>query len=111
MSAEGGDAARQQMAEAYALAAANRDKLDGCPRHCFPDPIPAQGEGVIAMFGRKMVCSNCGGKVDLVAINYYVRGYEAAGGNGNDIVPGWRETLPEEPSLTMKRRYMKQDQE
>lgn len=43
------------------------------------------------MLGRKVQCKKCGGLMDLVHLNFYVRGFEAAGGNGNDILPGWKE--------------------
>ena len=73
-----------------AKAQENRKRLDACPRHYFPGPVPGIEEGVGAMLGRKMVCTRCNGMMDLVALNFYVRGYEAHGGNGNDILPGWR---------------------
>jgi hypothetical protein len=76
----------------------NRDRLDACPRHFFPLP-PSTG----IQLGVKLECERCGGKLDLVAINYYVRGYEAAGGDGNDIVSGWRE--PEAAGGNSERRY------
>lgn len=64
----------------------NRDKLDACPRHFFPLPPSTP-----MYLGIKLTCERCDGQLDLVAINHYVRGYEAAGGSGNDIVTGWRE--------------------
>lgn len=79
----------------------NRDKLDACPRHFFPLP---PGTGIA--LGVKLECERCGGQLDLVAINHYVRGYEAHGGSGNDIVTGWRE--PEEPVVKPERRFFGQ---
>lgn len=73
---------------------ANRDKLDACPRHSFGANVPGIEGGVAAMFGQKVKCVKCGGEMDLVALNYYVRGYEAAGKSGNDILPNWREEEP-----------------
>lgn len=81
---------------------ANRDKLDACPGHRFSGEIPGIAEGSIGMLGQKIECLRCKGGMDLVALNYYVRGYEAAGGNGNDVLPGWREEQP-----TNERRYFK----
>jgi hypothetical protein len=78
----------------------NRDKLDACTRHFFPMP-----PGTPVNLGVKLECERCGGKLDLVAINFYVRGYEAAGGDGNDVVTGWRE---EEPGDKQERRYFGQ---
>lgn len=89
----------------FAAVRDNRDKLDACKRHLFNSEIPGIEGGVAAMFGRKMECVNCGGSMDLTAINHYVRGYEAHGGNGDDILPGWRE----EPNAGNGRRYFKGD--
>lgn len=69
----------------------NRRRLDACPRHLFPERVPGIEGGVGAMLGQKIRCKKCGGEMDLVALNYYVRGFEAAGGNGNDVLPGWKE--------------------
>jgi hypothetical protein len=77
---------------------ANRAKLDACPRHLFKSEIPGIEGGVGAMFGRKMHCERCNGEMDLVSINFYIRGYEAAGKSGNDIMPGWRPTEPAKPT-------------
>lgn len=63
----------------------NRLKTDNCPKHFFN---PANTDVVI---GAKLTCTVCGGKLHLIDINQYIRGYEAAGNNGNDILPGWRD--------------------
>ena len=86
--------AAEQRAERMARIQENRDRLNACPRHLFDGPMPGLGEGVGAMFGGKMECSKCKGTMDLLGINEYVRGYEAHGGNGNDVLPGWREDQP-----------------
>lgn len=67
-------------AEIWALAKANRVRLDECPKHFFD-----LGEPPFAL-GSKCRCVNCGGIMDLTAINQYARGYKAAGGNPNDVV-------------------------
>ena len=80
----------------------NRDRLDACPRHFFPDLIVKPRH-----LGQKAKCSVCGGEMDLIAINYYVRGFEAAGKSGNDIVPGWKEPGTDE---TPKRTFFAPDE-
>lgn len=76
----------------------NRVRLDGCSRHRFE---PITDEQLTP--GNRIECKNCGGWMDLVGLNYYVRGYEAAGKNGNDILPNWKPE-PEPPST---RRFFK----
>ena len=82
--------------------ARNRDRLNACRRHRFPAAIEGIEQGVGAMFGGKSTCERCGGQLSLIELNQYVRGYEAGGGNGNEIIPGWRND--DEP----KRRYFGQ---
>lgn len=60
----------------------NLDKLDNCPRHKF------SGERMPP--GNKHTCLNCGGEMNGGDVLYYIAGYEAAGGDCNDIYPGWR---------------------
>lgn len=79
----------------YAKVQENRRRLDGCPRHLFPAAVPGIEGGVAAMMGRKIECERCKGQMDLVALNFYIRGYEAAGKSGNDILPGWRSDEPQ----------------
>lgn len=90
----------------YAAIVENRDRLDACPRHLFPAVVPGIEGGVMAMFGQKIKCTLCGGEMRLDALNYYVRGYEASGKSGNDILPGWREVPTNEP----ERRFFGQGQ-
>lgn len=59
--------------------------------------------------GIKLTCERCGGQLDLVAINHYVRGYEAAGGSGNDVVTGWREPEDNADGGKSERRYFGQE--
>ncbi len=82
----------------FANVEANRQKLDACPRHLFNSEIPGIEGGVASMFGRKMECERCGGALDLVNIGYYIRGYEASGKSGNDIMPGWKPDKPTQPT-------------
>lgn len=60
----------------------NTRKLDSCDRHLF------NGERV--PFGKKYTCLKCGGKLNGTDVLYYINGYEAAGGDCDDIYPGWR---------------------
>jgi len=90
--------------ERLAAIQANVDKLNSCPRHEFNPAIPGIEQGVGAMFGQKIECKRCNGKADLLYVNAYIRGYEAAGKDGNDILPGWK---PKE----LKRRFFKGDDE
>lgn len=79
----------------------NIDLLDACPRHYFPGLTIEPRR-----LGQKAKCTKCGGEMRLEAINLYVRGYEAAGKSGNDIVPGWKEPGNEQP----KRKFFKHDE-
>jgi hypothetical protein len=74
----------------------NRDRLDGCPRHLF-EPLPLE----TIRLGAKIKCKRCEGDMDLVALNFYIRGYEAAGRDGNDILPGWKDA----PEAAPKRKH------
>lgn len=76
----------------YARIRKNRDALDNCPRHSF-DAFPLEGIRI----GAKLKCNKCGGEMALTQVGEYVRGYVAAGRNGNDILPGWQ-PKPEQPT-------------
>lgn len=73
----------------WAEISANNDKLNACPRHFFELPDEAIAEGMGALFGKKLTCLRCHGSLRLTDINQYIRGFEAAGGNPNDVLPGW----------------------
>ena len=92
------------MKERWAAAQENVAQLDACPRHRFvlTDEQIAQGSG--ALFGKKLVCERCEGRMDLLHINQYIRGYKAAGGNPNDVMAGWQ---VEEGDGRTTRRYFK----
>ena len=62
---------------------ANQQKLEQCPKHKFKTPQPP------LLLGMKLECIHCGGKLGLAGIGWYLRGYQAAGGDPNDIVEGW----------------------
>lgn len=69
--------ARQLWEEVKANAAA----LDACKGHRFKDEDVAPGE--------KHHCRACGGKMSIGDVMNYIRGYQAAGGDANDVWPGW----------------------
>ncbi|HCG6030271.1 TPA: hypothetical protein ACX3EJ_001026 [Vibrio parahaemolyticus] len=60
----------------------NNKKLDSCNVHQFEggDPLP---------FGMKYKCKKCGGEMKGTDVLWYITGYEAAGGNADDIYPNW----------------------
>lgn len=62
---------------------ANRKKLASCRAHRFEG-------GPIEKLGAKYTCSRCGGEETLTRISDYIEGFKAAGGNADDIWPGWR---------------------
>jgi hypothetical protein len=68
-----------------AEAVERRRRLDECPRHHFPH----QAGGYV--LGAKVRCDRCGGDLRLSDIGLYLRGYVAAGGNPDDVMPDWRE--------------------
>ena len=38
---------------------------------------------------KKVTCNECGGSMCLTELSGYMAGFEAAGGNANDVWPGW----------------------
>lgn len=60
---------------------ANSAKLNACRRHRF--------EYEAVKIGQRIECAHCGGKLQLTDAGMYVRGYIAAGGNPEDVWPGW----------------------
>lgn len=59
---------------------ANSEKLKGCKRHLF--------DGGRIPPGNKYTCMNCGGEIKGTDVLHYVAGYEAAGGEPDDVYPG-----------------------
>lgn len=59
----------------------NSRKLNECKLHKF------SGERMSP--GNKHTCLNCGGKMKGGDVLYYIAGYEAGGGDCNDIYPNW----------------------
>lgn len=73
----------EESRELLAKVQANRARLDGCARHRFEIGDPPY------RFGQKFECVNCGGEMDAVQAFRYCQGYKAAGGNPNDVIPGY----------------------
>ena len=73
---------RSDMDDILVQVRANHAKLDGCKRHRF------DGGKKVAL-GMKCVCLDCGGTMSLTDAGWYVKGYEAAGGEADDIWPGY----------------------
>ena len=61
----------------------NQARLDACERHRF------EGKPT-GTLGARVTCANCGGKMKVLDVAIYMRGYEAAGGAADDIWPGLR---------------------
>lgn len=72
-----------EMRERMARIRANRTALDNCPRHAFGE-LPAMA------FGMKLTCQRCGGVMDAIEAAAYARGFEAAGGNPDEIISDFR---------------------
>lgn len=66
----------------------NQDRVRGCRVHVFP----AIGNNY--RLGQKLTCLNCGGVMDLREVGNYLRGFAAAGGNPQDVLPDWNEATP-----------------
>lgn len=64
---------------------ANQKRLDQCKRHHFP----SWPQNISTHLGLKVDCCNCGGQMDARMAASYTRGYAAAGGDPNEIIPGW----------------------
>jgi hypothetical protein len=58
-----------------------------CPRHEF-DPLPT-GSGTL-LLGMRVACKRCRVERRIMDVIDYVRGYAAAGGDPEDVLPGYR---------------------
>lgn len=65
----------------------NQKRLDNCKRHYFPTLPPV--EVIRTSFRLKLSCAACGGEILATEVAAYVRGFAAAGGNPDLIIPGW----------------------
>lgn len=66
----------------------NSRKLAACKRHTFSVSAPLR-------LGHKMTCVHCGGQMNIVDIGYYIDGYEAAGGDADDVWHGYHKSREE----------------
>jgi hydrogenase maturation factor HypF (carbamoyltransferase family) len=71
------------MTERYEAIKANRRKLDECKQHAFIDASPPYH-----MY-HAFHCTNCGGHMQAIEAAQYARGFKAAGGNPNLIIPNF----------------------
>lgn len=71
----------------YAAIKENRVKLDSCPRHHFD---VSQVDFSKLLIGEKFTCTLCGGTMNATEASQYARGYEAAGGNPDEIIANFR---------------------
>lgn len=69
--------------ELYLAIKANRQLLDECKQHNFGELPPLA-------FRVMLACRNCGGHMDAVQATQYALGFEAAGGDPNQIIAGFR---------------------
>lgn len=81
-----GNVSREEVLSIWDEVKANRAKLEGCARHRF--------EAKPVKIGEKQTCMACGGEMTLVAVGDYIRGYEAKGGDADDVWPGYRDRKP-----------------
>ncbi|EGR3070227.1 hypothetical protein DMW20_11740 [Vibrio parahaemolyticus] len=66
----------------------NTKKLNSCDVHKF--------HGEKLPFGNKYTCLKCGGEMKGHEVLWYITGYEAAGGDANDIYQGWHGDVTDE---------------
>lgn len=77
-------ATRADMRKLWLEVKANSQKLNSCPKHRY------HGNEHVKL-GMRVTCLECGGQMQTADLASYIRGYEAAGGDANDIWPGWRD--------------------
>jgi hypothetical protein len=75
----------------FAEVKANAAKLTACKQHHVDLGEPPY------KFGMTCICTNCGGTMKAVDLFRYVQGFEAAGGNPNDVVPGYNPQWEQDP--------------
>ncbi len=72
--------------EIYAQVVSNNKKLRDCVKHNFGAFKPTSG----TLYYEKYTCGVCGGSMKIGDISKYIQGYEAAGGNSEDILKGFK---------------------
>jgi hypothetical protein len=67
----------------FAEVVENNRRWTSCDGHRFAAIEPYR-------IGQRHTCIKCGGTKSMIDIMYYLEGYEAAGGDPNDVMPGYR---------------------
>lgn len=87
----------------FAEVKANAERLAACKRHRVELGDPPY------KFGMTVTCIGCGGTMKAVDLFRYVQGFEAAGGNPNDVVPGynpdWKPQSEEQKEGVLQMQY------
>lgn len=73
----------EEIRAAWDSAKATTKAKRACPRHRFDVPENRK-------FGQRFTCHSCGVEMKLTEIGTYIQGYEAHGGNADDIVTNYR---------------------
>ena len=74
---------REEVLSIWEQVKVNKAKLDNCAQHRF--------EAKPVKIGERQTCLACGGNMSLSAVGEYIHGYEAHGGNADDVWPGYRD--------------------
>ena len=74
---------KEQVSSIWDQVQANLKQLRSCKRHTFLIP-----KGRIGL-NDDLHCGKCGGTMRHVSVRTYVDGYIAAGGDPEDVWPGW----------------------
>lgn len=76
-----------------ALVEANMALLSACTRHTFEvvqaDYVMLDGAPVGILPGTRLQCVHCNGRMPALEAFRYTQGYAAAGGDPNEVIPGW----------------------
>lgn len=76
---------REEAQKLWAQVKENALALERCKAHKFE----GFAENWWRMPNMRLRCVNCGGEMCANDALHYVRGYQAAGGNGDDVIKGW----------------------
>lgn len=75
---------KPEFREIFASVEANSRLLDSCAKHNFGDvALPFT-------VGQRFTCKACGGQMKAVDAFRYIQGFEAAGGNPNEVLNGYK---------------------
>jgi hypothetical protein len=79
---------RDEVDEIWKAVQENQKRLSGCLRHRF-DMSGLEG---VALLRADIPCLECGGTMRSGDIRTYIKGYIAAGGDPEEVWPGWSGT-------------------